>query len=480
MSNNFKPVFHFSCPIGWMNDPNGFSFFDNSFHLFYQHYPKDTKWGPMHWGHATSKNLLNWQNEKIALYPDSPFDNEGCFSGTAIEENGKHILIYTGVSKEGDVNIQQQCIAIGDGKNYSKLSSNPVIKSSDVKVDFCKTDFRDPKIWKEGEIYFCIAVIKKPDDNGAIALFSSTDLRNWQFKNILCETNGELGGMWECPDYFKLDGKGVIILSPQNVRKDLQKRLKQGNNSVYMTGNFDKLNYTFTPDLRPENNFKACQIDDGIDFYAPQTMESPDGRRIMIGWMQAWESYITPKNHNWSGMMTLPRELFFVENCLYQRPVREYESMIKEWKKQEGIFTSDKSSFELENCAQFDLTIELDFVNSVAQATKQGKNPVISLTLSDGKKDSVALSYNQSENSLTFDRSNTIDNGGACNNRTIKLPEPKDKLKLRFIADTYSIETFINDGIIVFTNAFFLTEDTRKLCIKSEVKTNVKYKIVIK
>ena len=126
---------------------------------------------------------------------------------------------------------------------------------------------------------------------------------------------------WDCPDIFNLENRDVIIISPQQVQSDKQKGFHDGNNSVYMTGIFDKEKFTFTKDVRTENNFYAAELDYGIDFYAPQTMQSPDGRRIMIAWLQAWESYLTPKNFSWSGMMTLPRELFFKDDCLYQRPV---------------------------------------------------------------------------------------------------------------------------------------------------------------
>ena len=137
-----------------------------------------------------------------------------------------------------------------------------------------------------------------------------------------------MGGMWECPDFFTLDGKDIIIVSPQSINACDQKGFHDGTNSVYMTGILDKTSCTFKTDTRKENNFYAAEIDYCIDFYAPQTMLSPDGRRIMIAWLQAWESYITPKDHTWSGMMTMPRELVLKNNRLIQRPVKEYEEMI--------------------------------------------------------------------------------------------------------------------------------------------------------
>lgn len=478
--NNQRPQFHFSCPKGWLNDPNGFSFFKNEFHLFFQYNPFDTKWGPMHWGHATSKNLLEWNIQKTALFPDSNFDNQGCFSGTALEENGRHILMYTGVTRSPenpDETIQQQCIAAGDGKTYSKLPENPVIKSDDVKTEFIKTDFRDPKIWKDGETYFCIAVIKKPDGNGAAALFSSADITNWHFETTLAQTNGELGGMWECPDLFNLENRDVLIVSPQEMKADAQKGFHDGNNSVYITGTFDKDALTFQKDIRPENNFYAAELDYGIDFYAPQTMQSPDGRRILIAWMQAWESYITPKNFSWSGMMTLPRELFFKDNCLFQRPVKEYEERIKKLPFLSGKICKNLfASFDKKNYPQFELDITCTLEKSKSENSADGN---FSVKIFDNKNQFVLFTFDAASMELRFDRSKSIDGGGAVNSRAVKIPAQKNgSVSFRFIADTYSCETFINGGQVVFTNAFFLHKNVRKIRIDTTLTNGVLFKLI--
>lgn len=509
--NNFKPKFHFSCPKGWMNDPNGFSFFNGEFHLYYQHYPFDTKWGPMHWGHATSKDLLHWTDQPIALYPESPCDNQGCFSGTALTEDDHQILIYTGVTQnpaDKNQNIQQQCIAINDGKTFSKLPQNPVIRSSDVKTPFRITDFRDPKIFKEGSVYYCASVIMKNDGNGAIALFSSTDLIHWKFLNIMAETNGEMGGMWECPDFFTLDGKDVIIVSPQSVNACDQKGFHDGNNSVYMTGILDKTSFKFKPDTRKENNFYAAEIDYGIDFYAPQTMLSPDGRRIMIAWLQAWESYITPENHNWSGMMTMPRELVLKNNCLIQRPVKEYEEIIADCPAISGRIdaysgnsdcdnnTCHSSSntiltFENRSYPQCELNVKFtlpkyslsksitppDF-SETSMGTYDDPDKLL-ITVYDDNECYVNFTLDVSKMQLTFDRSHSINNGGAINKRTVNLSQQTDgSIQLRFIFDAYSCETFINDGEKTFTNAYFLHQDVRKIKVQANLKCGFEYKFI--
>lgn len=478
--NSFKPKFHFSCPEGWMNDPNGFSFFNGEFHLYYQHYPFDTKWGPMHWGHATSRDLLHWTDQPIALYPESPWDNQGCFSGTALTEDDHQILIYTGVTQnpaDKNQNIQQQCIAINDGKTFSKLPQNPVIRSSDVKTPFRITDFRDPKIFKEGSTYYCASVIMKNDGNGAIALFSSTDLIHWKFLNIMAETNGEIGGMWECPDFFTLDGKDVIIVSPQSVKACDQKGFHDGNNSVYMTGNLDRTSYKFTSDICKENNFYAAEIDYGIDFYAPQTMLSPDGRRIMIAWLQAWESYITPQYNNWSGMMTLPRQLSLKNNRLYQNPVSEYEDKIKNLSFISGTLKRNSEiSFNNSIFPQCELSLCINIPNGILIYDVDDR---FTITIYDDNNKSVNFSFNLNEFKLMFDRKNSINNGGNINSRYVKIPLNEDgKITFRFIFDTFSAECFINEGMLTFTNAYFLNKNVRKLKIESSLTYGLDYKFI--
>ena len=150
-----RPAFHLSPRIGWMNDPNGFTFYKGQYHMFYQYHPYNTNWGPMHWGHAVSEDLMHWNYLPAALAPDQEYDKFGCFSGSAVElEDGRQLLMYTGVSKAdpedpSSADVQTQCIAVGDGVNYEKYEGNPVLTSADLPAGASKVDFRDPKMWKD-------------------------------------------------------------------------------------------------------------------------------------------------------------------------------------------------------------------------------------------------------------------------------------------------------------------------------------------
>ena len=159
IDKNERPLFHVTPPVGWMNDPNGFSVYNGKVHLFYQYHPYSTEWGPMHWGHQVSDDLIRWEQLPVAIAPDTIYDAEGCFSGTAIEKDGEHVLIYTSVMKnpDGDGVLQNQSIAVGDGVTYKKIQNNPVVTGDMLPEGLSRADFRDPKAWLEDGRYYMAA-----------------------------------------------------------------------------------------------------------------------------------------------------------------------------------------------------------------------------------------------------------------------------------------------------------------------------------
>ena len=225
ISESDRPAFHLSTRVGWMNDPNGFSYYKGQYHLFHQYYPYEVKWGPMHWAHAVSDDLLHWTYLPCALAPDSLPDRDGCFSGSAVElPDGRQLLIYTGVVSAGrrmgelENVVQHQCLAVGDGIDYVKYEGNPVLNDDDVPEGCSKEDFRDPHIWQEKDgTYRCVVAVRPADGSGMILLYSSPDGFNWKFESILAENKNRFGKMWECPDFFELDGKYVLLVSPQDM-----------------------------------------------------------------------------------------------------------------------------------------------------------------------------------------------------------------------------------------------------------------------
>lgn len=187
-----RPIFHATPTIGWMNDPNGFSVYKGEYHLFYQYHPYSNEWGPMHWGHLKSRNLLCWERLPAAMAPDMPYDASGCFSGSAVElPDGRQMLMYTGVQRSRNPDgfiqeIQTQCIAVGDGIDYEKYDGNPVLNEKDLPQGGSPVDFRDPKIWREDDGTYYAAVGNRTEDNsGAILLYRSMDGFRWELVRVL-------------------------------------------------------------------------------------------------------------------------------------------------------------------------------------------------------------------------------------------------------------------------------------------------------
>ena len=208
-----RPLFHVTGGIGWINDPNGFSVYKGEYHLFYQYYPYKPVWGPMHWGHVKTRDFIRWERLPVALAPDMPYDKDGCFSGSAIElPDGRQLLMYTGVREEQQEDgslksCQTQCLAVGDGVNYEKIEANPVLTAKDLPKGGSSEDFRDPKIWREDDGYYAAVGNRPADGSGSILLFRSEDGFHWKYYGCAASNHSQYGMMWECPDYFKLQGK---------------------------------------------------------------------------------------------------------------------------------------------------------------------------------------------------------------------------------------------------------------------------------
>ncbi len=465
-----KPSFHVSAPVGWINDPNGFSMYKGEYHLFYQYHPYKTLWGPMHWGHSKSKDFIKWEQLPCALAPDTVYDGQGCFSGSAVEHDGKHILMYTGVldkvQEDGSRLLRQtQCIAIGDGVNYEKLDNNPVITSDFLPEGSSREDFRDPKIWIEGEDFYSVIGSRSEETGGQIALFTSKDAKDWKFAGIIEESRNEYGKMWECPDFFHIDGKQVLLLSPTEMMAD-GKEFHNGNNTMYILGAYDKGNHKLIRE-------RAAAIDHGLDFYAPQTLETADGRRIMVAWMQSWDNYITPPSFQWSGLMTVPRELHVKNGLLYQNPVRELENYYQNEVKYDALTIHGEKEPAGIKSRQFDLTVEVE----------AGDYEEFAVRFAADDKYYSALQYNPKANTVTFDRTYSGLRKDILHKRSINVKEQNGKIKLRILMDKYTVEVFVNDGEQAITSLIYtsLEADSIRFLSKGEIKCSiVKYDVVVK
>ena len=445
-----KPAFHLSPRVGWMNDPNGFSRYQGKYHLFYQYYPYSTHWGTMHWGHAVSEDLLHWEHLQAALAPDELYDCDGCFSGSAaVLPDGRQLLMYTGVRCERNnfdtrIEVQTQCLAVGDGISYEKFEGNPVLTGKDLPEGADIHDFRDPRILQRSDGSFdCFIGSRPADGSGQILLYHSEDGFHWSFRKVLARNGNRFGKMWECPDFFELDGKWVLLTSPQDMLPS-GFEYHNGNGTLCLIGSCDEQTMDFV-----EESDQA--VDYGIDFYAPQTVLTPDGRRVMIGWMQNWDTVAQHRTvtMKWYGQMSLPRELHIRNGRLYQWPVRELEQYRSDkYVIEEEVFSGERW-YPAVRGRMADLEIEI-----APDGAEEGYSK-FSLRLAQKEEFRTTISFHPGENILKIDRKHSGSRRAIIHQRRAQVHPVDGKLKLRVILDRYSMEVFINNGEKVMTATIF-------------------------
>jgi len=302
-----RPLYHVQPEANWMNDPNGPIQWKGRYHLFYQYHPYSTLWGPIHWGHAVSADLVHWTHLPIALTPtpDGP-DADGCWSGCAVDDDGVPTLIYTGVRRDSACQgryRQTQCRATSgdDLRTWQKDPGNPVIAGPPTPYDVRVTGFRDPYVWKEDGAWYGAIGSGVERMGGSVLLYRSADLRHWDYLGPLYSrlrhATGPIGPMgtgsiWECPQFFPLGDRHVLLFGVWDENKL--------HYTAYMTGTYT--DGRFTPQV-------LRRFDLGPDYYAPSTLRDDAGRRLVWGW--SWEARrrLLQKAAGWAGMLSMPRML---------------------------------------------------------------------------------------------------------------------------------------------------------------------------
>jgi len=453
-----RPQFHFSPPAKWMNDPNGMVYYKGEYHLFYQHYPDSTVWGPMHWGHAISKDMIHWQHQPIALYPDAHGD---IFSGSVVvdEKNTSGfkkgaeaplVAIFTyhymPGEKAGRKDFQTQGIAYSTdkGRTWTKYASNPVIKNPGIK------DFRDPKvIWHAASKQWVLTMAAGDE----ILFYHSPDLKNWELTGRFGKTEGSHGGVWECPDLFELktkEGKSkwVLLVSIGSGAPN------GGSGTQYFIGSFD--GKTFTNENSPETKL---WLDEGTDNYAGVTWyNAPNQRRLFLGWMSNWQYAQTVPTQKWRSAMTLPRELSLQETSkgfhLQTTPVSETAQLRT-------------------NQTPVTLTAGKDYPISLAEITLRfdlsaaGSNDM-GIVLSNKENESVRIGYNPTKNEFYIDRTQLQLTGFSKEFAAMhKAPRAATgkQLTMHLYIDKSSVELFADDGTVVMTDIFFPASDFNSIKI---------------
>nr|WEI57632.1 putative GH32 family protein [Blattella germanica]WEI57633.1 putative GH32 family protein [Blattella germanica] len=443
VDTTYRLKYHFMAPYGWINDPNGFIYFRDEYHLFYQYNPYNSTPNKIHWGHAKSKDLIKWEHLPVALAPDQAYDQDGVFSGSSIEKDGKLYLMYTGYAN----NDQVQCIAVSeDGVNFNKVSQNPVIDSSALPPNAVAGEFRDPKVFKRGNMYYVVLVSETKNQTGQVLLYESKDLINWNFKSILLEGNPGQGVMWECPDLYKLQGRDVLVLSPIQWPKT-GNDYENTDSVVEFIGHMDWNKGTLSVE-----NYK--ELDHGLDFYATQSLLDNKNRRVFIAWMAMWgRNFPTSDLHQgWAGAMTLPRELHLKNGKLVQKPVDEIKNyygnpvVLKQHTIENEVKSFKHVSGEV---AVLELTVDL----------RQARHFWIDVRAN--KHNKTVLSYDTSTQEVKLDRTNSgISMTGREDPpvffRKVKAPLfHTGLLHLQIFLDVCSVEVFINKGEESMTDTIY-------------------------
>ena len=424
----FREHFHLMPPVGWLNDPNGLCQFEGVYHAFFQYSPFDAEGGVKMWGHYISDNMLDWKYQGVALYPDQPFDCHGVYSGSALVEDGKMYLYYTGNVKLEDG--ESDYIRTGREGNTVLVSSEDGIHFGHKKQLMRNTDYpddltchvRDPKVWKEQDTYYMVQGARTKEDVGQILIFTSKDKVNWKFKSRI-ESKEPFGYMWECPDYFTIGDKKILSASVQGLEGGIWEE-----RNVYQSGYFE-----VEGDILSSYKLGEYKLwDYGFDYYAPQSFETEDGRRIHISWMGMpdCEAYTNLTiADGWQHCFTLPREIYVKDGKICQRPVRELDY-------KEAITKTAENKLQAGSCKAYDLKID----------NIQNNQFCIALA------EELLLEYTDGRFRMRF-----TDNRKTCVSagRDCRYVETDEVTNIRVIADVSSVEVFVNDGEYVFSTRYY-------------------------
>ena len=462
----WRPQYHIAAPANWINDPNGFCFYKGEYHLFYQYHPYSSQWGPMHWGHVASKDLVNWELRPIALAPTDEYDKDGCFSGSAIEKDGNLYLLYTGHvdldnSNGGNDRIETQCLAVShDGLCFDKVENNPVIKSLPENLNIKTEHFRDPKVWKHGDWYYTVVGVQTKEESGQVVVYKSQDLINWEFLNIMVTSSVKenLGFMWECPNFAEVNGHEALILSPQGVKPEGNKFLNV-HQSGYFLGKMDYQTGIFHRDS------KFDLLDYGFDFYAPQIMQDEKNNRcLMIAWLDMWESNMPEQENHWAGMMSIPRVLEVKNNKVYSLPIPELKKLRK-----------NNVNYDVnlvQNCILEGINGDCYELNTVFDLTKANG---FNLKLRVSENEETVISYDK--NSKIFKLNRDKSGKGVTGEREVKVNLQDEKISLQIFSDYSSLEIFINGGEYVISSRIYPTQEATGIVFEpmGEIKAKIDF-----
>ncbi|TQR96853.1 glycoside hydrolase family 32 protein [Paenibacillus ottowii] len=433
----WRQSFHIQPPTGLLNDPNGFSYYQGEYHLFYQWFPLGTDHGMKYWYHLKSKDLATWNSAGIGITPGDHFDSHGAYSGSALEHEGKLYMMYTGNTRDENwIRHPYQCMAVMDENGQITKWEHPVI---DHVPEGYTDHFRDPKLWKDGDSFYCVIGAQRTNSTGCVVLYRSTDLHTWQFEGELNTGLKSFGYMWECPDYFELNGAGVLVFSPQGLEPSGDE-----NHNIYQSGYV--IGQLLDTKTRTLEHGAFHELDRGFDFYAPQTMIDPQGRRIMVAWMGLPDIEYPTDPNGWAHCLTLPRELTLYEGKLLQRPIPELTTLRRNREDRVAdTLSSESKTYEGFKGTAYELICEVDLLDA----------NIFGIEFRASETEKTVIKYNAISRKLVLDRSQSGESVAAEYGEVRQCAWDKDHIKLHLFVDTSSVEIFVNDGEEVFTSRIF-------------------------
>ncbi|WP_294372740.1 sucrose-6-phosphate hydrolase [uncultured Clostridium sp.] len=442
---------HIEMPFGLVNDPNGLSYFNGQYHIFYQWNPFGCEHKTKHWGLVKTSDFVNFTKPEIILKPEDWFDKDGCYSGGAYIKDETLKLFYTGnVKNEKNERESYQCIA-DYNKDGSFEKKGPIIFK---QPEGYTAHFRDPMIFTHEGIYYMVLGIQRENMTGTSLIYKSDDIEKWSLAGELKTDLKEFGYMWECPNMIKVsDDKYAFLFSPQGLKEE-EFKYQNIYQSGYLIGDLD----FETIELKNHTQFK--EIDMGFDFYAPQVF-THNGQNIMIGWVGMPDKdseYPSSDNGGWMFTLTMPRIIEYRNNVLYQKPLKELENLREKQIILMDNFVDDKYILNLPS-----RNLEIDLDLSLEETEEVNLKFVFN-------EEYISLNYNKESEVCTIDRNNMKLGGKGI--RKFKLKSDKS-LKLHAFIDNSVMEIYYQDGLETTTFMYFPKYDDFSIELENDKKVKI-------
>lgn len=445
-----RPAYHFCPARNWMSDPNGLIQWRGRYHLFYQYNPNGAFWGTPHWGHALSSDLVHWDDAPTALTPGAGPDEDGCWSGCAVVDRGVPTLVYTGVDG-GNVRREHVCLARGDNRlvAWRKDPANPVI--GDPPPHLSVTGFRDPYVWRENGEWRLVLGSGIRGSEGAVLLYRSTDLLSWEYLKPLCTRPGSLtdplwtGSMWECPQFFPLGDRHVLMVS-----------IWEGDRLHHVAHAVGRYrDSTFEPE-------SWARLDVGGEYYAAATMLDERGRRLVMGWSWEARSRRAQEAADWAGVQTLPRVLTLSpDRTLRVEPIPEVAVLRGAHRRAGPLQVPGGTEFVLPG-------VDGDCLEIVLEMWSAGEAGIV-LRRSPHREEELMVRFDWRTQFLAIDRSRSSidpDAYGGVHGGTFPLAA-QDALRLHIFLDRSIVEVYAGDTLCATERIYPLRHDSTGMSFRA-------------